>query len=202
AGSQAGGFDALILAVPAYRAASLLAQEDEPLANDLRKIPYASSAVIVTGHRLEDVAHPLNAFGLVVPTIERSDVLAVSFASRKFPNRAPEGRVLLRTFVGGAMRPEMLKKSDEELIALARTELASLLGVSGSPDVAIVSRYENAMPQYHLGHLDLVRRIEAATSKHVGLELTGSAYRGVGIPDVVADADRAAEAVFSQLMQN
>jgi oxygen-dependent protoporphyrinogen oxidase len=177
----------------------LLNDVDDVLASELRGIPYASSAVVVTGHRLEEIVHPLNSFGLVVPAIEERDVIAVSFASRKFPDRAPEGHVLLRTFVGGATRPEMLQHSDEELIAIVRKELASLLGVSGKPDVTLVTRYEHAMPQYHVGHLERVRRIEAATATHPGLALTGSAYRGVGIPDVVADAERAAERIFATL---
>ena len=195
-GDPLGEFDAVVLAVPAFRAASLLTGVDETLASDLRRIPYASSAIVVTGHPLDEVSHPLDAFGLVIPTIEEREVLAVSFASRKFPGRAPGENVLIRTFVGGAMRPEILSKSDDELIALVRRELASLLGVSGRPDVALVSRHSEAMPQYHIGHLDLVAKIEAATARQPGLELTGSAYRGVGMPDVVADAERAAESVI------
>jgi len=189
-------FDAVVLALPAYRAAALLERADAALASDLRTIPYASSAIVVTGHRLADVAHPLDAFGLVIPTIENRDILAVSFASRKFPGRAPDGRVLLRTFIGGATRPDMLDRTDDDLVALVRRELESLLGVRSTPDLTVVTRYNDAMPQYHLGHLDRVRRIEAATARHPALDLTGSAYRGVGIPDVIADAERAAESVF------
>jgi oxygen-dependent protoporphyrinogen oxidase len=204
-GRRAGGFeggvqenfDALIIATPAYRAASFLENVDGILASELRAIPYASSAVVVTGHRLDEISHPLKSFGLVIPTVEKRDVIAVSFSSRKFPNRAPEGHVLLRTFVGGAMRPEMLEHSDDELIAIVRKELASLLGVSDQPDVTLVTRYENAMPQYHVGHIERVQRIEAELAKYPGLELTGSAYRGVGMPDVVADAERAAERIFA-----
>jgi oxygen-dependent protoporphyrinogen oxidase len=198
-GPGAGGFDAVILALPAFHAARLLSSFNTDLSSELLRIPYASSAVVATGHRLAEIVHPLDSFGLVVPALEQRDVLAVSFASRKFPGRAPEGSVLLRTFLGGAMQPQMLDHTDDELIAIVRRELASMLGVSGVPEVVLVSRYENAMPQYHLGHLDLVKRIEAATTKHPGLELTGSAYRGVGIPDVVADAERAAQNVFAAL---
>lgn len=197
ANCQPEEYGAIILAMPAHRAATLLANYEGPLPNLLEKIPYASSAIIVTGHSLSEVTHPLNAFGLVIPAIEKREVLAVSIASRKFPGRAPEGKVLLRTFVGGATRPEMLGRSDEELVAIVRKELASLLGVSGKPDVTLVTRYMNAMPQYHIGHLDLIKKIEEATEALPGLELTGSAYRGVGIPDVVADAERAAKSVLA-----
>jgi oxygen-dependent protoporphyrinogen oxidase len=205
AGLPAGGmppsapFDSVILALPARQSASLLSAFAPDLAVMLARIPYASSAIVLTGHRLDDVTHPLDAFGLVVPTIEKRDVLAISFASRKFPGRAPEGHILLRTFVGGATRPEMLDQSDEELVATTRRELASFLGARGEPDLTLVARHENAMPQYHVGHLDLVRQIESAAARHPGLALTGSAYRGVGIPDVIADAERAAEAIFATL---
>jgi oxygen-dependent protoporphyrinogen oxidase len=204
AGPPAGGpaastFDGVVLALPAYRAAAVLSGFDDDFAGQLRGIPYASTAIVVTGHRLDEVSHPLNSFGLVIPAVERRDVLAVSFASRKFPDRAPEGRVLLRTFIGGATRPEMMNLTDEELVALTRKELASLLGVSGTPEVSLVTRWIDAMPQYHVGHLDLVRRIEQAAARHPGLDLTGSAYRGVGIPDVVADAERAADGVFNSV---
>src|SRR5207248_3190710 len=132
---------------------------------------------------LSDVEHPLDAFGLVVPAIEDRKVLAVSFTSRKFPGRAPAGCVQLRTFVGGAMQPELLEKSDDEIMALVRRELTSLLGVRGEPDFAIIARWMRAMPQYHVGHLELVAEIDRALAAHPRMALAGNAYRGVGIPD-------------------
>lgn len=198
-GGTAFRFDAVILACPAYVAARLLAGVDGGLSQRLAEIEYASSAIVVTAHPASSIREPLNAFGLVIPTIEKRDLLAVSFASQKFPGRAPAGRVLLRSFLGGALRPEMIDRSDDELREIVGRELRSILGVSGPPEFSIVTRYERAMPQYHLGHLDRVRGIEAAVAGLPGLELTGSAYRGVGIPDVVADAERAATAIVSSL---
>ncbi len=190
------GFDAVILALPAYAAADLLSQAAGGLVSLLRLIPYASSAVIATGYQRKDIRHPLDAFGLVIPAIEKRDVLAVSFASRKFPQRAPHDRVLLRTFVGGATRPDLLRMSDDELTVLVRRELGTLLGASGMPEVTVVTRFDNAMPQYHVGHLDVVAEIDQALDRIPGLALAGSAYRGVGLADVIADAERAAERVF------
>ncbi len=191
-------YDAVILAVPAHLAAKLLVSTDSPLADDLRSIEYASSAIVVTGHSLADIAHPLDAFGLVIPAIERRRILAVSFASRKFPGRAPEGRVQLRTFVGGALQPELLELSDDEMISLVRSELQDILGVTGSADFATVTRYVRAMPQYHVGHLDLVGRIERRTGNQAGLELAGNAYHGVGVPDCIHSGEMAAERLFEQ----
>ena len=185
-------FDGLILATPAFRSADLLDPIDPPLAASLRQIEYASSAVVITAHKLTDVRHPLDAFGLVVPAIERRRVLAVSCASRKFPGRAPEGHVLLRTFVGGAMQPEMLALSDEELVRIVRDELAGIFGVTGAPEFSVVARYQRGMPQYHVGHLERVAAIGAAAARHPGLALAGNAYHGVGVPDVIHSGEQAA----------
>ena len=144
-------FDAAILALPSYVTAKLVSGWDAGLAELLGEIEYASSAIVVSGHRLADIAHPLDAFGLVIPHVEGRRILAVSFLSRKFPGRAPDGHIVLRTFVGGAMQPELLDRSDEELIALVRGELEEILGVTGEPTLAVVARYERAMPQYHVG---------------------------------------------------
>ena len=189
-------FDAAILALPSYVTARLIGDWDAGLAERLGEIEYASSAIVVTGHRLADVSHPLDAFGLVIPHIEGRKILAVSFLSRKFPGRAPDGHVVLRTFVGGAMQPEMLDRSDEELISLVRGELEEILGVTGEPTFSVVARYERAMPQYHVGHLDRVAAIEAASARHLALGIAGNAYHGVGIPDSVHSGEQAAEQIF------
>jgi len=152
---------------------------------------------VCTGHALADVAHPLNASGLVVPAAEKRRILSVSFASRKFAGRAPEGEVVLRTFLGGALQPEILSHSDDELKQITLSELREILGVRGEPRFAVVSRHERAMPQYHVGHLDRVRRIEQLAAAHPRLALAGNAFDGVGIPDCVGSGERAAERVLS-----
>ncbi|QDU45071.1 Protoporphyrinogen oxidase [Symmachiella dynata] len=192
-------FDAVIAALPAYRVGDLVAAFAAPLAAQLQSIEYASSAIVVTGHRLADVANPLNAFGLVIPAVENRKILAVSFTSRKFPDRAPNDCVQLRTFVGGAMQPELLELDDEQLLSLVRGELAELLGVQGEPQIARIARYQQAMPQYHVGHLERVERIEAAAAALPFFELAGNAYHGVGIPDCVHSGEQAAERVFSRI---
>ncbi len=186
-------FDAVIVATTTHHAALLLDGLAPELASELRQIEYASSAIVVTGHRLADVAHPLDSFGLVVPHRERRRILATSFSSRKFPERAPAGSVLLRTFVGGAMQPELNDLPDDELLRIVQSELNELLGVRGEPELSLVVRYPRAMPQYHVGHLDRVARIEALTARHSGLALAGNAYRGVGIPDAIQSGESAAE---------
>lgn len=190
-------FDAALLALPAYAAAGLLSAASPELAALLSRIEYASSAIVVTGHRLSDVSHPLDAAGLVVPQVEQRKVLAVSFLSRKFPTRAPDGHVILRTFVGGALQPQLLDRSDDDLIVLVRTELAEILGVRGEPEFALVARYPRGMPQYHVGHLERVAQIERLAAQVPGLALAGNAFRGVGLPDCIHSGEQAAERIWN-----
>lgn len=192
-------FDAVMVTFPAWRAATVLDPFDPVLAQALSSIEYASSTIVVTGHRLADIADPLNAFGLVIPHRENRRILAVSFNTRKFPNRAPAGKMLLRTFVGGAMQPELFDLDDDETVKLVREELKATLGVRGEPEFANVVRYPKAMPQFHLGHLDRVATIERLAAAHPGLILAGNAYHGVGIPDAIHSGEQAAARILTAL---
>jgi len=189
------GFDAVVLAVPAYRAGDLLKPFAPLVARELQQIEYASTAIVVSGHKLADIRHPLDAFGLVIPAIEKRRILAVSFTSRKFPDRAPEGCVQLRTFVGGAMQADLFQRSDAELLAMVREELESILGVTWKPDFTTIARWGRSMPQYYVGHLDRVAAIERELAAWPRLALAGSAYHGVGLPDSIHSGEDAAERI-------
>jgi oxygen-dependent protoporphyrinogen oxidase len=126
-------------------------------------------------------------------------VLAVSFASRKFDGRAPHDRVLLRTFVGGALQPDLYELDDRDMLRMVRSELEEMLGVTGEPDFARVMRHPRSMPQYEVGHLALVDAIEAELARMPRLALAGNAYRGVGIPDCVRSGEAAAERIATHL---
>jgi oxygen-dependent protoporphyrinogen oxidase len=184
--------DAVVVAAPAPAAARLFSGLDDRLAVELAGIDYAGSAIVSLGYRRDEVAHPLDAAGMVVPRRAGRRVLAVSFSSAKFPGRAPAGHVLMRVFAGGALDPGVLDLDDSALEALARDEVAVLLGVRGKPVLARVDRWHGAMPQYHVGHVDRIARIDAALAGHPGLALAGAAYRGVGIPQVIASGQAAA----------
>ncbi|MCA9077834.1 MAG: protoporphyrinogen oxidase [Planctomycetaceae bacterium] len=192
-------FDAVILALPAHHSGRLVKPWDSTLAERLLQIPYASSAIVVSAHRMEDVEHPVDAFGLVIPHVEGRRILAVSFLSRKFEGRSPEGTIQLRTFVGGAMQPELLDQPDDAIYAMVREELQDILGVRGKPIFEIMARYERAMPQYHVGHLDLVEDIDRLTSLHDCFAIAGNAYRGVGLPDSIHSGEEAAERTIATL---
>ncbi|HWA99429.1 MAG TPA: protoporphyrinogen oxidase [Pirellulales bacterium] len=186
-------FDAVILATPAPVAARQLAAVAPELSTELAQIAYAGSAVVVLGYRQEQFARPLAGFGFVVPEIERRDILAVSYSSQKYEGRAPEGRALLRVFIGGATRPELIDRPDHELQRIAERELGELLGVRGAPELVEVVRWHGAMPQYHLGHIERLARIQRLAAALPGLALAGNAYQGVGIPHCVHSGEAAAE---------
>jgi oxygen-dependent protoporphyrinogen oxidase len=189
--------DAVIVATSSPVAAVLLAGVDQGVAAELAGIAYAGSVIVTLGFRRDQVAHPLDAAGLVVPRIAGRRGLAISFSSSKFPGRAPDGCVLMRVFVGGALDPTAVELGDDALVALARDEAAALVGATGEPSLVQVDRWANSMPQYHVGHADRVSRIEAAIGRHPRLALAGNAYRGVGIPQVIASGQAAATRVMT-----
>ncbi len=186
-------FDHVIVATPAMIASRLLADTDGALSKLLDGIPYAGASVVCLGYRRDQIDHPLDGFGFVVPAVANRKILAGSFSSVKYPGRAPEGHVLIRVFVGGALQPELAALPDDDLQQLAQQELADLIGASGEPDLCHVTRWEGAMPQYHLGHLDRISQIEGHIAALPGLHLAGNAYHGVGIPQCIHSGQQAAE---------
>jgi len=185
----------VILAAPAYIAGELTRDADAGLAQLCSDIPYASSATVTMAFPRSAVAHPLNGSGFVVPRAEGSGILAASWLSSKWPHRAPDDRVLMRAFVGGARDPQALQKSDAELATLALSALRPLLGIAGEPLLTRVYRFERASAQHDVGHLDRMASIDRALVARPGLYVTGSGFRGVGIPDCVADARATARKV-------
>lgn len=193
--------DGIIMAIPAYRAAALVEGFDSSLAADLLEIEYVSSAVVNLAYKRESVSHRLDGFGFVVPAVENRAIIACSFSSVKFAGRAPEGSVLLRCFVGGAIQPEIYDKYDSQLIESAHKEVSSLLGIKSQPLFAMIRRYPKSMPQYMVGHLEHIAGINEKAGKYRGLALAGNAYSGVGIPDCVHSGESAAEYVLQSLIQ-
>ena len=186
--------ESVILAVPAPAAAPLLAEMSPEAGLLLQTVPFASSATVALGYRREDVAHPLDGYGMLVPRGERLRTSACSFVSSKFPGRAPEGHVLLRAFLGGARDADLLQLPDVELAALARREMQGILGLRGAPVLERVYRWPRATPQMTVGHLERMERLDRIVDGLPGLFLTGAGLHGAGIPDAIADGGRAARA--------
>jgi oxygen-dependent protoporphyrinogen oxidase len=192
----------VIVGVPAYAAAGLLRGLDTTLAALCDAIPYASTATVALGYRRDQIRHPLNGTGFVVPRVERSPLLAATWVSSKWPGRAPEGHALVRGFVGGGRDPRRCERTDDELVETVREELARILDIQGSPVLTRLFRFPRGSPQYEVGHLQRVASIEERVACVPGLFLTGSGFRAIGIPDCIADARataaRAAEFVATQ----
>lgn len=189
----------VILATPAYVTAGLLGDTSSGCASLLRQIEYASSAVVIQAYRKDDIGRELDGFGFVVPRVEGSSIIACSFSSEKFPGRAPEGYTVMRVFVGGAVSPERYIPDDVRMTETVREELSEVLLIKSKPVFTIIKRYPNAMPQYHVGHMDLVEKINKEIRKLDGLEVAGNAFGGVGMPDCVNSGERAAERLLQSL---
>jgi oxygen-dependent protoporphyrinogen oxidase len=184
--------DGVVLATPAYVGAELVSELDPELAGDLAEIPYAGSAIVTLGYRGDDVAHPLDGYGYVVPRSKGSNIHACTWSSSKWEGRAPDGRVVLRVFAGSE------ELADEDLVALARDEV-TLLGIRAEPVLTRIDRWPRGMPQYTLGHMQRLERIDSALSRHPGLAYAGAAYRGVGIPDCIHSGEEAARSLARSL---
>ncbi len=178
----------VIVTTPAYVAGGLVRSLDAELATLCEQVEYASSATIAFAYRREDIAHSLLGSGFVVPRVEKTTIMAASWVSSKWPGRAPEGHVLLRAFIGGARDPAAMRRSDDELRADAARELGRILAITGRPILTRLYRWERANAQHEVGHLERMAAIERHLAAWPGLFLTGSGFRGVGIPDCVADA--------------
>lgn len=191
--------DAVILATPAGPTADLLEEHAPDAARLLREIPYVSSATVSMAFRERDVRERAGGRGFVVPRVEGFDLTAVTWSSRKFAGRAPEGRALLRGFVGRAGNEEPAFLPDDRVIEIVRRDLAAITGLVAEPLFARVFRWHHAMPQYHVGHRDCVAAIERAIGAVPNLVVTGAAYHGVGIPDCISNATAVARSLLTGL---
>lgn len=189
--------DAVCIALPTYLGAQLLQNTDFKLSEELNSVPYASTATVNLAYQRGDIPHSLDGFGFVVPFIEKRSLIACSFSSIKFSKRAPNGFALLRAFVGGALQPEMFALDEVEMLQLVQSDLRELLGIQKAPLFSEVTHWPRSMPQYEIGHLDRVERIESLLDQIPTLKLAGNAYRGAGIPDCVRSGEKAAEELMA-----
>ena len=156
------------------------------VAEQLDLIRTVSTGTISLGFRTEDIKRPLNGFGMVIPRHENRPINALTISSIKFPSRAPDGHALVRVFFGGSRTPETLEKTNAEILAIVREQLLDILGITAEPLFHRIFRWHNANPQYDVGHLDRIETLEKSLPPN--LYLTGCAYRGVGIPDCIAQS--------------
>jgi len=191
--------DAVVLATPAFITAELVRPLSPSAAGLLESIPYASTVTISLIYEADQVGPSVRGFGFVVPRNEESDLLAATYTSLKWPYRAPPHRTAIRCYLGGIGRETVLGLSDGELVQRARNELRKITGLAAEPTYAEVNRWERAMPQYTLGHLDRLEALQRSLDNYRGLFLAGAAYRGIGIPDCIRDGTETATSVMRYL---
>jgi oxygen-dependent protoporphyrinogen oxidase len=189
--------DAVILALPAHESGRALAGLDPALSKLLGDIPYSSSMTVSLGFGPGAKEQLPPGFGFLVPKKEKRRLLACTFVHTKFHYRAPEGKALLRCFLGGSYDPDVLKLDDEEAVATVRAELAEILSFSAAPLFYRVHRWPSSMAQYTVGHAERVKKIQAYLEEHPGLLLAGNAYSGIGISDCVRTGSAAAAAALN-----
>lgn len=180
--------DAVLVTCPAYQQSALLADVDRALAERMGSIAYNRVAVVALGYRQEDVPLPLDGFGYIAPQRTRRDLLGVQWCSSIFADRAPDGHVLLRALCGGWHRAEVVGWEDDRLLAAVRAELALAMRIKAAPRFHHIVRWDRAIPQYHVGHLERVAWIENRLQQHPGLFLGGNAYHGVALNDCTEQA--------------
>ncbi|MCG9126737.1 protoporphyrinogen oxidase [Candidatus Poribacteria bacterium] len=185
--------DLLCIALPAPRTSQIIRNFSPTLAEKLNTIPYTSSVTINMAFRREDVTHPLNGMGFVVPIKEQLNLIGCSFSSIKFENRAPAGNVLLRAFIG---ENKIQNRNHEEVVSLVCKNVSDLLGIQSSPIFTVVSHHNKSMAQYLVGHQTNISDIQDQAKKIKGLTIAGNAYTGIGIPDCIYSGDQAAQSLL------
>lgn len=188
---QTERFDAVILAAPVHVQSQLLGEIAPDAADAMAEIPQVSSAVVMLGYKETATDSPPHNYGYLSPRAEGRPVKAVTWMSRKWQCRAPEGHFLLRGFLGRAGEQDVLSATEDTLVQLVRDEIEHTAGITGEPVLTRVVRLNAASPQYTLGHLERVARIEADLAGVPGLEVAGNMLRGVGIPDAIAAGENA-----------
>ena len=189
-------FDSVVLAAPAHAQGPMLRDLAPAMAGEVDAIPYPALAVVCLGYDRVRMGAGLDGFGFLIPSREKRDILGTVVDSNVFPNRAPEGKVLLRTMVGGARNPGLAELPDDQLLDRVLANLKDIMGVEADPEFVSIYRHERAIPQYLVGHSERLRTIEAELQKFPGLVLTGNAFRGVSLNDCVLNAMKTAQSLL------
>jgi oxygen-dependent protoporphyrinogen oxidase len=194
-------FDAVVISTPADAAAQMLCGIDTELAQVLGDIYYAPIAVVFTGFKSEQVKFDPKGFGFLVPSVERRKILGSLWTSSVFENRVPKDshRHLFTTFIGGSRNAGLVDAGDDKLIAVARDELDSILGVEGSPEFVTVKKWPRAIPQYNIGYEAVVEAIESFQGKTAGVFFCSNFYKGISVSDCVKNSVVTRKAVLDHL---
>ncbi len=187
----------VVVATPAYAAATLVRPFAADAAKALESIIYPPVASVVSAYSRKDIPHPLNGFGFLVPEKEQRQILGTIFSSSLFENRAPGGTALLTTFVGGMRQPDLARRDEDAIASMVGEELEALLGAKAQPLWTRITRWEQAIPQYTVGHLGRMAALEAAEQATPGLYFCANFRGGISVADCIKSAHAMAERVAS-----
>jgi len=191
-------FDVVVLSTPSYISADLLKDVDGELSNLLSQIEYSPISVVALGFEKKGLGHDLDGFGFLVPRSEKRKILGALWDSSVFPNRAPEGKVLIRVMLGGARQPELALLPEEKLVEIALKEIKRIMKIRHYPEFVKVFKHEKGIPHYTVGHAERVERAFGLAEKLGGLYFCNNAYTGVG----VNDCTKAALETAVKILQN
>ncbi len=190
--------EALVLATPAHETSAMLKGMDRTISSILGEIYYPAISVICLGYRRDKIKYPLDGFGFLIPNREGRKILGTLWDSSIFPNRTPDGYVLLRTMLGGARGSDLALEDEDKQIKLVMEELKDIMNIDSQPDFAKVFVHEKGIPQYTLGHERRLKIIDESLRKYKRLYITGNAYRGIGVNDCIENSLKMAEQIISE----
>lgn len=182
--------DGVLFAVPAGIAAAMIAPFDNDMANTLEALYYPPVTEVFVGYEIRQVRQNLDGFGFLVPEKEQRKILGAIWSSALFDNRSPKDCAALTVFVGGSRQPELALLNDNELLSVVTGELQELMHISGPPAFTHITRWEKAIPQYHLGHLNIVDKIAQFERQHPGLFLSGNFRDGISVSDCIIQSEK------------
>ncbi len=175
----------IIFACEAHNTAKIIQKISPKLSTLHQKIPYGSTVLVNLAFKQSDIQNLPKSYGYLIPRIENPKILACTFTSQKWPNRAPKDAILIRVYMNRFNGPDISKESDEAILNLALEELSSTLKIKNPPIFTKIFRHHQSMPQYLIGHDKWLKEIEEELAHHPGLKFIGAAYHGVGIPDCI-----------------
>ena len=187
--------DAVVFSVPAYAASTLIRPHATNLASALDSVYYPPVAEVFLGYASTQIARPLDGFGYLIPAVEKRWILGTIWSSSLFEGRAPAGCVALTTFVGGARQPELAGLDDGELLRRVTGEIRSILGAQGDPVFARIIRWDKAIPQYNMGHTNVLDSVMSFENEHPGVYFCSNFKGGIAVGDCVMSGKATAERI-------
>jgi oxygen-dependent protoporphyrinogen oxidase len=187
----------VVLATPAHATAEIVKDFDKKLSTVTGDIPYPPVSVVCLGYMKSKIKQSLDGFGFLVPKREDRSILGTLWDSSIFPNRAPEGHVLLRSMLGGARATALALQDNDRLAHTVMQELETIMNIKTQPDFVKAYIHEKGIPQYISGHGKRLETIDTIVNGHTGFYITGNSYRGIGVNDCIENSYKLAERIFN-----